>query len=102
MRIVENLKKIQDLPLIKRKIIFWTIIIIVGLILFAGYILNVKHKIENFPLQKSLEELKLPQLKEEVKELSKPKIGKPVEEIKGDVEEIKKLLEEAEKQQGQK
>jgi hypothetical protein len=102
MRIGENLKKIQDLPLIKRKIIFWTIIIIFGLILFTAYILNIKHKIETFPLQKSLEELKLPQLKEEFKELPKPKIEKPVEEIKGDVEEIKKLLEEAEKQQGQK
>jgi cell division protein FtsL len=102
MKVIEYFQKIQKLSLIKRKIIFWAIIIIFGLILFAGYILNVKHKIENFPIQKSLEELKVPQLKEEIKELSNPKIEKPVEEIKGDVEEIKKLLEEAEKQQGQK
>jgi uncharacterized membrane protein len=98
MRVSENLKKIQNLPLIKRKIIFWAIIIIFGLILFATYILNIKHKIETFPFQKSLEELKLPRLKEEFKKLPEFEIEKPVGEIKGDVKEIERLIEETEKQ----
>jgi len=94
MIFIKHVKKIQDLPLIKRKIIFWIVITIFGLILFAGYILNIKHKIENFPLQKSLEELKVPQLKEEFKKLPKFEIEKPFGEMKG----IEKLIEEAEKQ----
>jgi Tfp pilus assembly protein PilO len=98
MIFIKHVKKIQDLPLIKRKIIFWIVITIFGLILFAGYILNIKHKIENFPLQKSLEELKVPQLKEEFKKLPKFEIEKPFGEMKGDVKEIEKLIEEAEKQ----
>jgi uncharacterized membrane protein len=101
MKIVENLKKIQNLPLIKRKIIFWTIIIIFGLVLFTAYVLNIKHKIETFPLQKSLEELKIPQLKEEFKKLPKFEIEKPFGEIKGEVKEIEKLIEEAEEQKKQ-
>jgi len=101
MIFIKHVKKIQNLPLIKRKIIFWIVIIIFGLVLFAGYILNIKHKIENFPLQKSLEELKLPQLKEEFKKLPEFEIEKPVGEIKGDAKEIERLIEETEKQKKQ-
>jgi Tfp pilus assembly protein PilO len=101
MKIVENFKKIQDLPLIKRKIIFWIVITVFGLIMFAGYILNVKHKIENFPLQRSLEELKIPQLKEEFKKLPKFEIEKPFGEMKTNVKEIERLIEEAERQKKQ-
>jgi len=98
MGISENFKKIRDLPLIKRKIIFWAIIIIFGLILFALYLLNIKQKIKTFPLRKSLEELKLPQLKEEIKNLPKFEIEGPKEEIKENIKEIERLIEEAEKQ----
>jgi len=46
--------------------------------------------------------LRLPQLKEELKNLPKFEIEKPKEEIKGDIKEIEKLMEEIKKQQGQK
>jgi len=102
MSLSEYLKKIRNLTLVKRKIIFWVIIIIFGVILFALYLLNIKQKIKTFPLERSLEELRLPQLKEELKNLPKFEIEKPKEEIKGDIKEIEKLMEEIKKQQGQK
>ena len=93
----EYLKRIQNLSLIKRKIIFWAIIIIFGLVLFTFYIMNVQNKIKNFPTEKALEELKLPELKKEVEKLPKSEMEKEVEKIKGDIGEIEKLIKEAEK-----
>jgi len=98
MNFGEYLKRIQNLPLIKRKIFFWATIIILGLVLFTFYIINIKRKIETFPLEKSLEELGLPELQEEIEKLPPFEIEKEVEKIKGDIGEIEKLIEEAEKQ----
>jgi Skp family chaperone for outer membrane proteins len=99
MKISECLKRIQNLPLIKRKVIFWIIMIIFGLILFTFYIMNIKQKIKAFPMEKTLEELKLPELKEKLKELPKPKVEEGLKGIKKDIGEIEKLLREAEEKQ---
>ena len=101
MRPSEYLKKIQNLPLIRRKIIFWSIIIIFGLILFAFYIINIQHKIKTFPTEKSLKELKLPEFKEELKKLPKSEAEGQIKELKEDIGEIERLIEEAKEQEEQ-
>jgi len=92
------LKRIQNLPLIKRKIIFWVIIVIFGLILFTFYIINIQHRIKTFPREKFLEELKLPELKEELKKLPKFEEEGEIKKLKENIGEIERLIEKAEKQ----
>lgn len=95
------LKRIQNLPLIKRKIIFWVIIVIFGLILFTFYIINIQHKVKTFPIEKSLEELGLPELKKEIEKLPKFEVEGEIKELKEDIGEIERLIKEAEKQKEQ-
>jgi len=78
----ERLKKIQSLPLIKRKIIFWVVIIVFGLIIISLYIINIRHTIKTFSIEKSLQELKLPEIK---KELEKFDSERKVKEIKENI-----------------
>lgn len=94
MNFSEYLKRVQNLPLIKRKIIFWLIIIILGLILCSLYIINVRHRIKTFPMEKSLEELKFPDFKKEVEKMQKFETGGEIEKLKDDIEEAKKMIEE--------
>jgi len=94
MKIGEYLRRIQNLPLIKRKIIFWSIIIILGLILCSLYVLNIRYRIKNFPIEKSLEELKFPDLKKEVEKMPKFETGGGMEELKNDIKEAEKMIEE--------
>lgn len=101
MRLGEYLKEIQNLPLIKRKVIFWIVITIFGLILFAFYVINIQQKIEAFPTEKSLEELKLPELKEGLEKLPKLDIDRETKELKGDIGEIERLIEETKKEEEQ-
>jgi len=90
----ERLKIIQNLPLVKRKIIFWLIIIVFGLILCSLYIMNVRYKIKNFSIEKSLEDLKFPDLKKEVEKMPKFETGGGMEELKDDIKEAEKMVEE--------
>ncbi len=98
MKIGEYLRRVQNLPLIKRKIIFWLVIIILGLILLTFYIINIRKKIKTFSVEKSLKELKLSELKTEIEELPKFELGKEVSKLKADVGEIKRLIEKSEEQ----
>ncbi len=81
------LKKIQNLPEGKRRIILWSIVIIVGFFIFALWIKNTQGKLKSFQGGG----LNLPSLKEELKGM--PKIEMP--EISE--EELKKLEEELKK-----
>lgn len=98
MSFSEYLKRVQNLPLVKRKIIFWVIITIFGLILFTLYIINLQYKIKTFPIEKSLKELKLPEFKKEIEKLPKTEVEEEVKKLKGNIEEIERLIEETEKQ----
>ena len=51
MTFSERLKIIQNLPLVKRKIIFWSIIIILGLIICSLYVIDIRNKIKTFPME---------------------------------------------------
>jgi type III secretory pathway component EscR len=59
------LEKLQNLPEGKRKIILWSVAIILSLFLLSFYIKNSQQKLRNF----HLEEIKLPSFQEEFKTL---------------------------------
>lgn len=70
------LTKIQGLPESKKKLIFWLVMIIIGLGLFTFYIKNIQKRLKNFEPEKTKEELKLPSLKKELESLPKIEIPK--------------------------
>ena len=92
MTFSERIKRIQNLPLVKRKIIFWLIIIVFGLILLALWAWNVQQKIKLFPKEKFLEETKLPKLMEDIGNLQKPELPTL------NIEENLKKIEEQQKE----
>lgn len=92
VKIRESLKKIQNLPLATRKIIFWLIIIVLSLGLFGFWLKNLQERTKSFEREKFEEQLNLPQLKEELKELRTP-------EIEENLEKLKETLEQYEKEQ---
>ncbi|PIR72819.1 MAG: hypothetical protein COV26_01820 [Candidatus Nealsonbacteria bacterium CG10_big_fil_rev_8_21_14_0_10_36_23] len=91
VKISEFIKKLQTLPELKRKIIFWSIIIILGTSLFILYIKNIGQKIKSFQKEEFLEELKIPQLKEEMKIVPQPEVEENFKKLK----ELIKEMEEA-------
>jgi len=80
MEFSKHLKRVQDLPLIKRKIIFWAVIIVFGLIMFSLYIIDIHHKIKTFSIKQSLQELKLPEIKKEVEKFDLEGKAKEIKE----------------------
>jgi len=102
MKVTETLQKIQNLPLAQRKIIFWVIIILFSSILFSLYVINTKHKLENLPVKKTLEELNAPELKGKIENLPTFGIGEELGKIKNEITEINKILKENQKVENQK
>jgi len=80
MEFDKYLKRIQDLPLIKRKIIFWTVIIVFGIIMLSLYVINIRYRIKTFPIEKSLQELKLPDIKKEAEKFDTEEKVKEIKE----------------------
>jgi len=96
------LQKLQNLPERKRKIIFWLIVIIIGIFLFFGWVKSLETKIKSFKTEKIKEELKIPKLEEELKGLQKfEMIGTSQEELKKLEELLKESLKPSE-ENGQK
>lgn len=88
------LKKIQNLPEKKRKVIFWSIIVIVGIGFLALYVKDVQKRLKTFKIEKIKKELSLPDLQEELKTLPKIEIPEINEgELKDFEEEFKKMME---------
>jgi hypothetical protein len=56
--------------------------------------MNVRYKIKNFSIEKSLEDLKFPDLKKEVEKMPKFETGGGMEELKDDIKEAEKMVEE--------
>lgn len=86
------LEKLQGLPESQRKIILWSVVILIGIILFSFYFKNVKERLRSLRVGEIKEQLKIPQLQEELKGL--PKIEMPKFEIPEISEEELKKLEE--------
>ncbi|PIV12631.1 MAG: hypothetical protein COS47_01555 [Candidatus Nealsonbacteria bacterium CG03_land_8_20_14_0_80_36_12] len=83
------LKKIQNLSLTARKIIFWLVIIGLSLGLFSFWVKNFQKKVKTFEKEEFQGQLNLPSLGEELKQF---------EQIKENFEELKKLLEQNEEE----
>ena len=64
---MDVLKKIQKLPEIKRKIIFWTLLIIISLILLSLWTKSLRERYQGF-------NLKLPSFEKELENLPKLEI----------------------------
>jgi len=81
------LEKLQNLSERKRKIILWSAVIIIGISLFTFYFKNVQQRLKSLRGEEIKEQLKIPELQEELRGL--PEIEMP--EISE--EELKKLEE---------
>ena len=66
MEVPKFLKKTRELPLKKRRIIFWVIILICGVILFFLWVWHVQNIIKDFSAEGFLEEINLPELQKEL------------------------------------
>jgi len=93
MAIGDFLKKIQQRSEIERKRIFWLLVILFGIIFFGLWILTVKQQINSLNKNKIRQELNLPQLEKQFKNLPKPELPKFDEEELKQLEEL--LNEEA-------
>lgn len=94
MRDSKYLQKIQNLPSAKRKLVFWLMLIVLGLVLFTFWIINIRQRIKNFPKEKFLEDIKLPKFKEKLGDLPKPEI--PISIIEESLKKIEEQKKEAE------
>jgi uncharacterized membrane protein (DUF485 family) len=63
------LEKIQKLPEAKKKIILWTIVVILGLVFFGWYFVNIK--LAAFDKEKLQDDLKFQDLKDDLNQLPK-------------------------------
>jgi len=73
--------KIQNLSESARKVILWSVMVLIGLGLLTLYIKNVQKRMEGFEIKKFKEELQLPSFEKEFKVLPKIEIPKILQEI---------------------
>lgn len=91
MKLDDIVKKLQNLPVVQKKIIFWLIIILVGIILFFFWLGLTKKRFENLDTGKFINQLNLPPVEEGINSFKKG-----FDELK-DEEEWKELEKELEK-----
>ena len=70
---MDIIEKIQKLPEAKKKIILWSIVIVLGLILLFFWTKKIQDKLGNFRAEEIKEELNLPNL--EMPEINIPAIN---------------------------
>lgn len=63
------LQKIQNLPESQRKIILWSLVVIIGLVLLIFVFKNFQKRMEKLQTESLKEELNIPLLEEELKNL---------------------------------
>ena len=98
MKINKFIKKLQKLPERTRKVILWSVVILIGLILAILWILNINRVIKNIKKEDLKKELNLEELEENLQEI--PKIELPEgakEQFEKIGEDIEKMGEEMEK-----
>lgn len=54
------LKKIQNLPLPKRKMVFWIILCLVAISAFSFWLIKTRQKLESFGQEEFFENIELP------------------------------------------
>jgi hypothetical protein len=85
------LRKIQNLNLAQRKFIFWSLIIVLAILLVFSFVKSSKKKLAEFEMDKFLEESNFPDIKEEVKNILPEEFDQKIEEIDKIIEEIEKV-----------
>ena len=96
MKISEFIKKIQSQPEHIRKIILWSVVIIVGLGFLFLWLQSVKIRLKTFQKEKFFESIGIPELQEELKKMPEtefPEIEIP-ELSEEELKELEKLMEE--------
>jgi len=83
------LEKLRRQPEHVRKIILWSVVILVGFVLLFFWVKNFSKRIKSFEGQNFLDLIKLPKFQEEIKKIELPKI--PEEELKKIEEAIKEI-----------
>ncbi len=88
------LQKLQKLPEDQKKVILWSVVIIIALITLSWWGTNFKNKLKNFNSENLNEQLQIPELKEEFENL--PKFEMPeMPEVPELTDEELQQLEEA-------
>lgn len=64
------IKKVQELPEGKRKIILWSVLVALGLVLVFLWIWNIKTHFKGFQKEKFIEDLGVPSLQEKFNDTS--------------------------------
>ena len=85
------LEKIQKRPESERKIIFWVLVIIFGILFFGGWLLALKENLKGINQNKLRQELRISDLEKQLKELPKVELPKIDE---NQLKDLEKLLEE--------
>ena len=86
------LAKLQKLPESKRKIILWSIMILVGILLFFLWVKSSQERLKSFHQQEFIEKLQVPDFKKELEKIPQPEMPK-VEMPEPTEEELKQLDE---------
>lgn len=93
---INFLKKIQDQPKRIRKIIFWVIVIIIGIFFLFTFIYSLKARIEAIKPREIFKQYRPPSFEEDLKKI--PKIEAPelpeTELSEEELKELEKAIEE--------
>ncbi|KPJ55223.1 hypothetical protein AMJ47_01845 [Parcubacteria bacterium DG_72] len=92
---MDFIKKLQKKPEHEKKIILWTVLIIVGLLFLLLWIYMSQKSIRELKTEDIIEQMNIPQ-KEDI-----PKIERPSEEDLKELEELINQLEQAEQENAQ-
>ena len=93
IRVDEFLKKLRGQPENIKKIVLWSLVILVGLTLFIFWLNSTKARLRNFQKDNILKDIGVPNLKKEIENI--PPIEFPEIEMPELNEEELKALEEA-------
>jgi hypothetical protein len=93
------LNKIRALSENKRKIILWTIVVILGITLFIFYVKGVDKKIKNLQGGLFSSQMKLPELKENLNQFPSQDVGSAIKSIQEILNQNKNQNEETIKEE---
>ncbi|TSC75362.1 MAG: hypothetical protein G01um101430_457 [Parcubacteria group bacterium Gr01-1014_30] len=87
---MDFLKRVQNLPLSKRKIILWSATLILAATLFIWWVRQVREQLESFPRQEFKERLQIPELPQ----MEQPSFDLP-EISEEELRQLEEMIEES-------
>ncbi len=85
------LKKIQGLPLSQKRIIFWALLVISGVVFLWLWLISTEHRLSQINTKQINSDLHLPEIKNEIFE-EPPQLKLP--DLNQDLKQLEKALEE--------